>query len=113
MLSMALGAAASSARSERRRASARAATGAVRNTAQQVQTIISGVLIVIVATLAVVIVAGFNSSVDVNESDNPELMGALDAVNSGFASMLELIGPLLLALVAAVIIGVVQQMRGG
>lgn len=85
--------------------------GGVAGRAQQVQTIITGVLIVIVASMAVVIVAAFSNSTSVNESDNPELASSMDSVMSGFASMLDLVEPLLLILIAVVIIGLIRRVQ--
>lgn len=78
--------------------------------AKQTQTVITGLVVVIVASLAVIVVDRFDQSLGTPSSN--ELSTAQDSVLSGFADMLGLVGPLLLVLIAVVIVGVVQRLRG-
>lgn len=79
------------------------------SSASQTQTVITALVVVIVASLAVIVVDQFDQSLGSPSSSN--LSVAQDDVLAGFADMTSLIGPLLLVLIAAVIIGVVQQLR--
>jgi len=45
--------------------------------------------------------------------DNSQLANSSDSVTTGFGNAMELIPIVLLVLVAALVIGVVQRMRGG
>lgn len=90
--------------------SASALGGGVRGRARQTQTVITGLVIVIVASLSVILVDQFDQSLGTPQSS--ELSTAQDSVNSGFASMVDLLEPLLLVLIAVVIVGVVQRLRG-
>lgn len=84
--------------------------GGVRGVARQTQTVITGLVIVITASLAVIVVGQFDQSLGTPESS--ELSAAQDSVLGGFGDMISLIGPLLLVLMAVVIVGVVQRLRG-
>jgi len=91
-------------------ASADAYGGGLRGRARQTQTIITGLVIVITASLAVIVVDQFDQSLGTPQSS--ELSTAQNDVLSGFGDMVSLIGPLLLVLIAVVIVGVVQRLRG-
>lgn len=78
--------------------------------ARQTQTIITALVIVIVASLAVIVVDQFDQSLGDPSSSN--LSTAQNDILQGFGDMASLIGPLLLVLIAVVIIGVVQRLRG-
>jgi type II secretory pathway component PulF len=78
--------------------------------ARQTQTVITGLVIVITASLAVIVVDQFDQSLGTPQSS--ELSTAQNEVLSGFGDMVSLIGPLLLVLIAVVIVGVVQRLRG-
>lgn len=91
-------------------ASASAYGGGVRGRARQTQTVITGLVIVITASLAVIVVDQFDQSLGTPQSS--ELSTAQNDVLGGFGDMISLIGPLLLVLIAVVIVGVVQRLRG-
>jgi hypothetical protein len=84
--------------------------GGVRGRVNQTATIVTGLVIVITASLAVIVVDQFDQSL--GTASSAELQSAQDSVLSGFGDMIDLIGPLLLVLIAVVIIGVVQRLRG-
>jgi len=84
--------------------------GGVRGRVRQTSTVITGLVIVITASLAVIVVDQFDQSLGTASSS--QLASAQDSVLSGFADMVDLIGPLLLVLIAVVIVGVVQRLRG-
>jgi hypothetical protein len=84
--------------------------GGVRGRVRQTSTVITGLVIVITASLAVIVVDQFDQSL--GTASSTELSNAQDSVLSGFADMVDLIGPLLLVLIAVVIVGVVQRLRG-
>lgn len=84
--------------------------GGVRGRVNQTATIVTGLVIVITASLAVIVVDQFDQSL--GTASSTELQNAQDSVLAGFADMVDLIGPLLLVLIAVVIIGVVQRLRG-
>jgi uncharacterized membrane protein len=90
--------------------SADAYGGGIRGRARQTQTVITGLVIVITASLAVIVVDQFDQSLGTPQSS--ELSTAQNDVLSGFGDMVSLIGPLLLVLIAVVIVGVVQRLRG-
>ena len=77
--------------------------------AAQVSTIISVVVIGIVALIGVLIYGQVNQALP--EIENADLSAASDEVTSGFAGAMELVPIVLLVLVAALVIGVVQRMR--
>jgi hypothetical protein len=89
--------------------SAEALGGGVRGRARQTQTVITGLVIVITASLAVIVVDQFDQSLGTPNSSS--LSTAQNDVLSGFSDMVSLIGPLLLVLIAVVIVGVVQRLR--
>lgn len=90
--------------------SAAALGGGVKGVAKQTQTVITGLVIVITASLAVIVVDRFDSSLGTPQST--QLSTAQNDVLGGFSDMVSLIGPLLLVLIAVVIVGVVQRLRG-
>jgi len=77
--------------------------------AGQVGTIISVVVIGVVALIGVLIFARVNSSLPT--PSDPRLANASTEVTDGFAGALELVPVVLLVLIAALVIGVVQRMR--
>lgn len=89
--------------------SADALGGGVTARAKQTQTVITGLVVVITASLAVIVVDQFDQSLGTPQSS--ELSTAQNDVLSGFGDMVSLIGPLLLVLIAVVIVGVVQRLR--
>jgi len=89
--------------------SADALGGGIRGRARQTQTVITGLVVVITASLAVIVVDQFDQSLGTPQSS--ELSTAQNDVLSGFGDMVSLIGPLLLVLIAVVIVGVVQRLR--
>jgi len=90
--------------------SADALGGGIVGRARQTQTVITGLVIVITASLAVIVVDQFDQSLGTPQSS--QLSTAQNDVLSGFGDMISLIGPLLLVLIATVIVGVVQRLRG-
>lgn len=74
------------------------------------QTIIAAVSVVIAVMLAVIIVDRFDSSLGTPNSS--ELENASNSVLSGFADMAGLVGPLLVAAIAVVIIALVRRAQG-
>jgi len=83
--------------------------GGAKGVARQTQTVITGLVIVITASLAVIVVDQFDQSLGTPQSS--ELSTAQNDVLAGFGDMVSLIGPLLLVLIAVVIVGVVQRLR--
>ena len=77
--------------------------------AAQVGTIISVVVIGIVALIGILIFSQVNQALPGVE--NEDLDAASDEIASGFAGAMELVPIVLLVLVAALVIGVVQRMR--
>lgn len=77
--------------------------------AAQVGTVISVVVIGVVALVGILIFAQVNDSLPAIE--NADLDEASTSVTDGFAGAMELIPVVLLVLVAALVIGVVQRMR--
>ena len=77
--------------------------------AAQVGTVITVVIIGVVALIGVLIFAQVNSALP--DITNSELNESSVAVTDGFAGAMELIPVVLLVLVAALVIGVVQRMR--
>jgi len=82
-----------------------------RARAHQSSQVITGLVIVITVSVAVIIVSSFNSSL--GGVENTELSNAQQNVLSSFADMVNLIGPLLLIIIAVVIVAYVQKMRAG
>lgn len=89
--------------------SADALEGGAVGRARQTQTVITGLVVVIVASLAVIVVDQFDTSL--GSPSSSQLSNAQNNVLSGFADMMDLIGPLLLVLIAAVVIGVISNVR--
>ena len=82
--------------------------GPVRRAAQ-VGTVISVVVIGVVALVGILIFSQVNDALPTIE--NNQLDNSTTAVTDGFANAMELIPIVLLVLVAALVIGVVQRMR--
>lgn len=89
--------------------SAKALGGGVAGRARQTQTIITGLVIVVTASLAVIVVDQFDQSL--GDPQSSSLSTAQNDVLQGFSDMTSLIGPLLLVLIAVVIVGVIQRLR--
>ena len=83
--------------------------GPVRRAAQ-VGTVISVVVIGVVALVGILIFSQVNDALPTLNND--QLNQSTTNVTEGFASAMELIPIVLLVLVAALVIGVVQRMRG-
>lgn len=87
--------------------------------AAQTGTIISVVVIAVVALVGVLILSRVNSALPkdalygdpTNETNPTELGNSSEAVISGFSGAIDLVPVVLLVLVAALVIGVVQRMR--
>jgi len=79
--------------------------------AAQAGTVISVVVIGVIALIGILIFAQIEQSLPA--IDNAELANSSDSVTQGFGNAMELIPIVLLVLVAALVIGVVQRMRGG
>jgi len=77
--------------------------------AGQVGTVISVVVVGVVALIGILIFAQINSALPT--ISNTALSNAQSGVTSGFADAMNLIPIVLLVLVAALVIGVVQRMR--
>jgi hypothetical protein len=77
--------------------------------AGQVGTVISVVVIAVVALVGTLILAQVESALPA--IDNTDLSNANTAILDGFAGAMDLIPVVLLVLVAALVIGVVQRMR--
>ena len=77
--------------------------------AAQVGTVISVVVIGVVALIGILIFAQVSDALPAIE--NAELDSASTGVTEGFASAMELVPIVLLVLIAALVIGVVQRMR--
>ena len=77
--------------------------------AAQAGTIISVVIIGVIALIGLLIFAQINEALPAIE--NAELDDASTGVTEGFANAMELVPIVLLVLVAALVIGVVQRMR--
>ncbi|WPH59276.1 hypothetical protein AFNJKBDN_CDS0059 [Halorubrum virus V_ICIS4] len=77
--------------------------------AGQVGTVISVVVIAVVALVGTLILAQVESALPA--IDNTDLSAANTAILDGFAGAMDLIPVVLLVLVAALVIGVVQRMR--
>ena len=79
--------------------------------AAQAGTIISVVVIGVIALVGVLIMARIESALPT--IDNTQLQNSSTSVVDGFAGAMELVPVVLLVLVSALVIGVVQRMRGG
>jgi len=77
--------------------------------AAQVGTVISAVVIGVVALIGILIFAQIQDALPT--IDNTQLSGASTSVTDGFANAMELVPIVLLVLIAALVIGVVQRMR--
>lgn len=84
--------------------------GGVKGVARQSGTVIRGLIIVVVASLAVIVVDRFDQSLGTPQSSS--LSQSQESVLDGFSGMVDLIEPLLLVIIAVVIIGVIQRLRG-
>lgn len=78
--------------------------------ARQVQTVITGVVIVVAAALGIAIVSQFASSL--GDPSSSALSTAQNTLFSGYGDMISLVGPLLLVLIAVPILGYIQRLRG-
>ncbi len=84
--------------------------------AAQVQTVISVIAIAVVAIVGILIydqvftTTGFD--VDKNPENRTVYENTTASVNDGFGSAMELIPTVLIVLVAALVIGVIQRLRG-
>jgi len=78
---------------------------------RQAGTIISVVVIGVIALIGILIFAQINSSLP--SISNTQLNDSATSVTDGFANAMELVPIVLLVLVAALVITVVQRMRGG
>ena len=83
--------------------------GGVVHRAAQASTIISVVVIGIIALIGILIFATVSDALP--EIESTELDAASTSVTEGFASAMELVPIVLLVLVAALVISVVQRMR--
>jgi flagellar biosynthesis protein FlhB len=79
--------------------------------AAQAGTVISVVVIGVIALIGILIFSQIESALPT--IDNNELANSSTSVTDGFANAMELVPIVLLVLVAALVIGVVQRMRGG
>jgi hypothetical protein len=79
--------------------------------AAQAGTVISVVIIGVIALIGILIFAQIEQSLPT--ISNSQLANSSDSVTTGFGNAMELIPVVLLVLVAALVIGVVQRMRGG
>lgn len=77
--------------------------------AYQVQTVLQGVAIVIVSSIGVVVVDTFDTSFD--DPTNTGLSSSQEGLLSGFGSMIDLVEPLLVVLMAVVLIAVIQRVQ--
>ena len=79
--------------------------------AAQAGTVISVVVIGVIALIGILIFAQINDALP--DIANEDLDNASTSVTDGFAGAMELVPVVLLVLVAALVIAVVQRMRGG
>ena len=79
--------------------------------ARQAGTIISVVVIGVIALIGILIFAQINDALP--SISNTQLDNAATGVTDGFANAMDLVPIVLLVLVAALVITVVQRMRGG
>jgi len=73
-------------------------------------TILAAFTIVIAAFLVLIVVDSFNSSL--GDPSSSQLSSSQSSILSGFASMMDLIGPLLLVAIVVVIIGLIRRIQG-
>jgi len=78
--------------------------------AGQVGTIISVIVVAVVALVGTLILAQINSALPT--IDNTQLSESQTSILDGFAGAMDLVPIVLLTLVAALVIGVVQRLRG-
>jgi hypothetical protein len=79
--------------------------------AAQVGTVISVVVIAVVALVGVLVLAQVESALPT--IDNTELSNTQTSILDGFAGAMDLIPVVLLVLVASLVIGIVQRLRSG
>ena len=79
--------------------------------AAQVGTVISVVVIAVVALVGVLVLAQIESALPT--IDNTELSNTQTSILDGFAGAMDLIPVVLLVLVASLVIGIVQRLRSG
>jgi len=78
--------------------------------AAQVGTVISVVVLSVVALVGVLIIAQINSALP--DIQNDQLNSTSDSILQGFNGAMELFPVVLLVLVASLVIGIVQRLRG-
>lgn len=81
----------------------------LRREAAQTSTVIQAVVVVVVASVGVIIVDNIDSSL--GDPGNTGLSESQEGLLTGFGSMIDLIEPLLIVLIAVVLIAVVQRIR--
>lgn len=81
----------------------------LRFKAAQTSTVIQAVVVVVVASVGVIIVDNIDSSL--GDPGNTGLSESQEGLLTGFGSMIDLIEPLLIVLIAVVLIAVVQRIR--
>jgi choline-glycine betaine transporter len=79
--------------------------------ARQAGTIISVVVVGVVALVGILIFAEIDSAIP--DPSNPQLDNASTGITEGFGSAMDLVPIVLLVSVAALVIGVVQRLRSG
>jgi len=79
--------------------------------AAQVGTVISVVVIAVVALVGVLVLAQIESALPT--IDNTELSNTQTSILDGFAGAMDLVPVVLLVLVASLVIGIVQRLRSG
>jgi hypothetical protein len=72
-------------------------------------TVIAAATVVVAVMVVIIIVDRFDTAL--GTPDNGELGNASDSVISGFASMADLIGPLLIVAIAVVIISLIRRVQ--
>lgn len=73
------------------------------------QTVIAAATVVVAVMVVIIIVDRFDQAL--GTPDSTELGNASDSVISGFASMADLIGPLLIVAIAVVIISLIRRVQ--
>jgi hypothetical protein len=79
--------------------------------AAQVGTVISVVVIAVVALVGVLVLAQVESALP--SIDNTELSNTQTSILDGFAGAMDLVPVVLLVLIASLVIGIVQRLRSG
>lgn len=73
-------------------------------------TILAAFTVVIAAFLVLIVVDSFNTSL--GDPSSSQLSSSQASILGGFASMMDLIGPLLLVAIVVVIIGLIRRIQG-